>query len=162
MQGKRIIYKPIGIIYSPFHTIEGVPVQPAGAEGIRGKVKIYSRYAEGLKSLDGFSHVILIYHFHLSKGYYLKVEPFLGNSVHGVFATRAPNRPNHIGISVVKIEKIKDNIVDVINVDIVDGTPLLDIKPYVSFFDSVEDEKIGWLSEKVKNVKGTKSDNRFK
>jgi tRNA-Thr(GGU) m(6)t(6)A37 methyltransferase TsaA len=162
MHGNRIIYKPIGIIYSPFKSIEGIPIQPAGAEGIKGQVKVYSKYTEGLKDLDGFSHIILIYHFHLSRGYSLKVVPFLQNSEHGVFATRAPKRPNHLGISVVKLEKIEGNLLSVENVDIVDGTPLLDIKPYVKFFDNVSDEKTGWLSENIKNISKTRSDRRFK
>ena len=162
MQGTRIIYKPIGIIFSPFKDIEGVPIQPAGAEGVKGKVKVYSRYAKGLMSLDGFSHIILIYHFHLSKGYSLKVVPFLQDSEHGVFATRAPKRPNHIGISVVKVEKIWENHIDVTNIDIVDGTPLLDIKPYVGFFDNVREEKSGWLAERSGDINAVRSDKRFK
>jgi tRNA-Thr(GGU) m(6)t(6)A37 methyltransferase TsaA len=162
MQGNRIIYKPIGIIYSPFKTIEGVPIQPAGATGIKGQVKVYSKYGEGLKDLGGFSHIILIYHFHLSKGYTLKVVPFLQDSEHGVFATRAPKRPNHIGISVVKLEKIDGNILYVENIDIIDGTPLLDIKPYVGSFDNVKDERKGWLSDEIKNPGEIRSDDRFK
>ena len=162
MQGNKIIYKPIGIIYSPFKDIEGIPVQPAGAEGIRGRVKVYSKYADGLSGLDRFSHIILIYHFHLSKGYSLKVVPFLQDTEQGIFATRAPKRPNHIGLSVVKIDEIKGNCIDVTNIDIVDGTPLLDIKPYVSIFDNVKDEKNGWLSDKLRNINEIRSDNRFK
>ena len=162
MQGNKIIYKPIGIIYSPFKDIEGIPVQPAGAEGIRGRVKVYSKYADGLSGLDRFSHIILIYHFHLSKGYSLKVVPFLQDTEQGIFATRAPKRPNHIGLSVVKIDEIKGNCIDVTNIDIVDGTPLLDIKPYVSIFDNVKDEKNGWLSDKLRNIHEIRSDNRFK
>ena len=162
MKNTRIIYKPIGIIYSPFKSIDGVPIQPAGADGIKGKIRVYKKYSKGLMNLKGFSHIILIYHFHLSKGYSLKVIPFLNNAGQGVFATRAPRRPNHIGISVVKVEKIKDNIIDISNVDIINGTPLLDIKPYASFFDNVKNEKMGWLSSRIKNVHNIKSDNRFK
>jgi tRNA (adenine37-N6)-methyltransferase len=162
MQDDRIIFEPIGTIFSPFKDIEGVPVQPAGADGIRGKVEVYSRYAEGLKGLKGFSHIILIYHFHRSKGYSLLVKPFLQDSIQGVFATRAPKRPNRIGISVVKIGKIRDNIIDVVNMDIVDGTPLLDIKPYVSFFDNVKNEKNGWLSHITGDINKIRADGRFK
>ena len=115
-----------------------------------------------MKNLEGFSNIILIYHFHKSKGYSLKVIPFLKNSEQGVFATRASKRPNQIGISVVKVTKIKENIIDITNVDIVNGTPLLDIKPYASLFDNVKNEKIGWLSEKIKNIHKIKSDKRFK
>ncbi len=159
---KGIIYKPIGIIHSPFKNIEGVPIQPAGANGIKGKVKVYKKYLKGLMNLEGFSHIILIYHFNLSKGYSLKVIPFLLDTEQGVFATRAPKRPNQIGISVVKVEKIQENIIDIMNIDVVDGTPLLDIKPYASLFDNVKNEKMGWLSGKINDVHKIKSDKRFK
>ena len=162
MKVNRIIYKPIGIIYSPFKNIEGVPIQPAGADGIKGKIKLYKKYSQGLMNLEGFSHIILLYHFHLSNGYSLKVIPFLSDKEQGVFATRAPKRPNQIGISVVKVEKIKENIIDISNVDIVDGTPLLDIKPYAGFFDNVKNERNGWLSGGIKDINKIKSDIRFK
>ena len=162
MKSSSIIFKPIGIIHSPFKNIEGVPIQPASAEGVKGKVILYKKFADGLKNLDGFSHIILIYHFHLSKGYSLKVIPFLHNKEQGIFATRAPKRPNQIGISVVKIEKINKNIIEVSNIDVVDGTPLLDIKPFISSFDNVKNEKSGWLKDKIKNERKIKADKRFK
>ena len=157
----EIKYKPIGIIHSPFKNIEGVPIQPSGAKGIQGRVEIHREFVDGLKDLDGFSHIILLYHFHLSIGYSLKVIPFFDNSPKGLFATRAPKRPNPIGISVVKIIRIEDNSLVVENIDIVDGTPLLDIKPYASFFDNVENEKIGWLIKNIDNAEKIKSDSRF-
>lgn len=157
----KITYNPIGIIHSPFKDIKGMPIQPAGAKGIAGTIEIYPEFAEGLKDLEGFSHIILIYHFHLSKGYSLKVKPFLDDNLHGVFATRAPKRPNPIGISVVRLRKIEGNILRIEDVDIVDGTPLLDIKPYVPEFDVHEVEKIGWLSQKNKKLHRVKSDERF-
>ena len=162
MKVNQIIYKPIGVIYSPFKSIEGIPIQPAGANGIKGKVKVYKKYLNGLINLEGFSHIILLYHFHLSNGYSLKVIPFLKNQEQGVFATRAPKRPNQIGISVVKIDKIEGNIINISNVDIINGTPLLDIKPFASFFDNVKNEKNGWLFEKINDVNKIKSDKRFK
>ena len=162
MKENKIIYKPIGVIYSPFKSIEGIPIQPAGANGIKGKVKVYKKYLNGLINLEGFSHIILLYHFHLSNGYSLKVIPFLKNQEQGVFATRAPKRPNQIGISVVKIDKIEGNIINISNVDIINGTPLLDIKPFASFFDNVKNEKNGWLFEKINDVNKIKSDKRFK
>ena len=162
MKVNQIIYKPIGIIYSPFKSIEGVPIQPAGADGIKGKIKVYKKYLNGLMNLEGFSHIILLYHFHLSRGYSLKVIPFLKNQEQGVFATRAPKRPNQIGISVVKINKIEGNIINISNIDIINGTPLIDIKPYASFFDNVKNEKNGWLSQNINNVNKIKSDKRFK
>jgi tRNA-Thr(GGU) m(6)t(6)A37 methyltransferase TsaA len=158
---KTIAYKPIGIIHSPFKDIKGMPIQPTGAKGIAGTIEIYPEFAGGLKDLEGFSHIILIYHFHLSKGYSLKVKPFMDNNLRGVFSTRAPKRPNPIGISVVKLVKIEDTVIYIENVDIVDGTPLLDIKPYVPEFDLQKVKKIGWLSQKVKKVHKFKSDGRF-
>jgi tRNA (adenine37-N6)-methyltransferase len=158
----QIIYKPIGIIYSPFKSIEGVPIQPAGADGIKGKIKLYKKYSNGLMNIGGFSHIILLYHFHLSKEYSLRIIPFLKNQEQGVFATRAPKRPNQIGISVVKIDKLEGNIINISNVDIVNGTPLLDIKPYAGLFDNVKNEKIGWLAKNINDVQKIKSDKRFK
>jgi tRNA (adenine37-N6)-methyltransferase len=158
---KKIVYEPIGIIHSPFKDIKGMPIQPTGAKGIAGTIEIHPEFAEGLKDLEGFSHIILIYHFHLSKGYSLKVKPFMDENLRGVFATRAPKRPNPIGISVVKLRKIEGNILNIEDVDIIDCTPLLDIKPYVPEFDVQEIEKIGWLSQKAEKVHKFKSDERF-
>ena len=101
-----IEYKPIGTIHTPFKSVEGMPIQPSAAKGDKGKLDIDSQFMEGLKDLDGFSHIILIYHLHLSEGYSLSVTPFLDTALHGVFATRAPRRPNPIGISVVLLEKM--------------------------------------------------------
>jgi tRNA-Thr(GGU) m(6)t(6)A37 methyltransferase TsaA len=95
---KKIVYQPIGTIHSSFTDIKGMPIQPAGAKGIQGTVEINSEYVDGLQDLKGFSHIILIYHFHLSKSYSLKVKPFMDENLRGVFATRAPKRPNPIGI----------------------------------------------------------------
>ena len=158
---KKIVYEPIGIIHSPFKDIKGMPIQPTGAKGIAGTIEIYPEFAEGLKDLEGFSHMILIYHFHLSEGYSLTVKPFLDEHSRGVFATRAPKRPNPIGISVVRLKNITGNILNIEDVDIIDCTPLLDIKPYVPEFDVQEIEKIGWLSQKAEKVHKFKSDERF-
>ena len=108
-----------------------MPIQPTGAKGIKGTIEIKDEYVDGLKDLDGFSHIHLIYLLHKVEGYMLEVKPFMDNSTHGVFATRSPKRPNRIGMSVVKLNKVEGNKVCVENVDILDGTPLLDIKPYV-------------------------------
>ena len=158
---KKIVYQPIGTIHSPFTDIKGMPIQPAGAKGVQGTVEINPEYVDGLQDLDGFSHIILIYHFHLSKGYSLKVKPFMDENLRGVFATRAPKRPNPIGISVVRLVRVEGNILCIENIDIVDGTPLLDIKPYVPEFDIAEERRIGWLSEKAKKVHKVKADERF-
>ena len=157
-------FNPIGIIHSPFKEPKGMPIQLVGAKGVSGTVELYPEYEEGLKDLEGFSHIILIYHFHLSEGYTLKVKPFLDDTIHGLFSTRAPKRPNPIGVSVVRLEKIEGTTLYISNVDIVDGTPLLDIKPYVPDFDKSEEEEvlIGWLSKKIKKATGKKSDERFR
>ncbi|MDI6729825.1 MAG: tRNA (N6-threonylcarbamoyladenosine(37)-N6)-methyltransferase TrmO [Thermodesulfovibrionales bacterium] len=158
---RNIEYKPIGIIRSPFKDIKNMPIQPSGAKSVRGTVEIEPEYAVGLKDLDGFSHIILIYHFHLSKGCSLEVKPFLDDDTHGVFSTRAPKRPNPIGVSTVKLNRIEGCILHIEDVDIVDGTPLLDIKPYVPEFDIRKVERIGWLFKKVNRVEEVKSDERF-
>jgi tRNA (adenine37-N6)-methyltransferase len=156
-----ITYKPIGIIHSPFSDIQGMPIQPSGAKGIKGAVELMPEYAEGLQDLEGFSHVILLYHLHLSTGFSLRVKPFLDDQLRGVFATRAPRRPNPIGLSVLRLVKIEGNMLHVEDIDIVDGTPLLDIKPYVPEFDVQETVRIGWLSEKIGNAPRERSDRRF-
>ncbi len=159
---KAIHYNPIGVIHSPFKDLKGTPIQPVGAHGVSGTVDVHSKYEKGLKDLDGFSHIILIYHFHqISEGYFLEVKPFLDDTPRGVFATRAPRRPNPIGISVVRLDRIEGTILHISNIDILDGTPLLDIKPYVPDFDSVEDVRIGWLANKSHQAARKKSDERF-
>ena len=158
----KVRYKPIGVIHSPFKDIDGMPIQPAGAKGIKGTVEVEQKYIDGLKDIEGFSKIILIYHFHLSKEYSLHVKPFLDDELHGVFATRAPRRPNSIGISVVSLEKVEGPILHIREVDIVDGTPLLDIKPYIPEFDIRKVERIGWLSKKASKVYEVIADDRFK
>jgi len=155
-------YKSIGIIHSPFKEVEGMPIQPSGAPGIKGTVQVFAQYSAGLKDLDGFSHIILIYHFHLSKGYALETRPYMEEETHGIFAMRAPARPNPIGISVVRLVEIEGLILHIEDVDIVDGTPLLDIKPYVPDFDWREVERIGWLSGKSNRAREQKADTKFK
>jgi len=157
----EIRYKPIGIIHSPFKEPSGTPIQPAGARDIEGTVEIASEYVEGLKDIEGFSHIILMYHFHLSRGYLLKVKPYMDEKSRGVFATRAPSRPNPIGISIVRLVKVDGNVLYIKDVDIVDGTPLLDIKPYVPEFDTRKAEKIGWLEKNVNKLSGARDDGRF-
>jgi tRNA (adenine37-N6)-methyltransferase len=158
---EEISYRPIGLIRSPFREIKGMPIQPSGAKGIAGTIEIYREYAEGLKDLEGFSHIILIYHFHLSYGYSLTVKPFMDNSPKGVFSTRAPKRPNPVGLSVVRLREIEGNILHIEDIDVVDGTPLLDIKPYVPEFEAHQDVRIGWLAEKAVKSSVVKSDERF-
>ena len=157
----EIKYKPLGIIHSQFKEPKGTPIQPVAAKGIDGTVEVFPEYVEGLKDLEGFSHIILIYHFHLSKKSSLKVKPFMDNQMHGVFSTRAPSRPNSIGISVVRLYMIERNTLYIRDVDIIDGTPLLDIKPYVPEFDVRAVDKIGWLEKNVNKLSTSEDDGRF-
>jgi tRNA-Thr(GGU) m(6)t(6)A37 methyltransferase TsaA len=156
-----VIYKPIGLIRSPFMDPEGMPIQSSAAQGVAGTVVLAQEFAAGLKDLDGFSHIILIYHFHLSKGQSLEVKPFLDDVLRGVFATRAPKRPNSVGISVVRLIKIDGSTLHIEDVDIVDGTPLLDIKPHVPEFDCRQATRIGWLTGKAGPTLSTVADGRF-
>jgi tRNA-Thr(GGU) m(6)t(6)A37 methyltransferase TsaA len=157
----KIEYQPIGVIHSPFTKLDDMPIQPAGAAGIVGSVEVFAEYAPGLDDLDGFSHIILLYHFHQSAKFKLRVVPFMDNQKRGLFATRAPNRPNPVGMSVVRLLKIEERLVQIENVDILTGTPLLDIKPYVPEFDEQRDVRTGWLANAAKTVKEQKSDERF-
>ncbi len=156
-----IIFEPIGIIYTPFNSKEGMPIQANGALGIKGQIIMKDEFIPGLKDLEGFSHIILIYQFHKSEGFELQTIPFMDDEKRGVFATRAPKRPNSIGISVVRLLRIKKKIIHIENVDILNETPLIDIKPYISDFDIHETEKNGWIENKTKQLNKIKSDNRF-
>jgi len=158
----KIEYTPIGVIHTPFKELENMPIQPAGAKGIQGMIKIFKDYRDGLMDLEEFSHIILLYHFHRSQGFKLHVVPFMDTEMRGLFATRAPRRPNPIGLSVVELDKIENGLLYIRNVDILDGTPLLDIKPYVPEFDTPTDIRLGWLEKVRKTVSHRKSDDRFK
>jgi len=156
-----IRYQPIGTIHTPFQSRAGMPIQPGSAAAAAGTVEVLPAYGAGLQDLEEFSHLILIYHFHRAGEVRLTVTPFLDDRPHGVFATRAPNRPNPIGLSIVQLVHREANILHVTNVDIVDGTPLLDIKPYVPAFDRPADVRSGWLEDNQKKVQETESDERF-
>jgi tRNA-Thr(GGU) m(6)t(6)A37 methyltransferase TsaA len=157
----EINYRSIGVIHSPFAALDGMPIQPTGETSAAGTVEVNPELTEGLRDLDGFSHVILLYHFHRTNKVELTVTPFLSSEQRGVFATRAPARPNSIGISVVELVKIEDNILHVENLDILDGSPLLDIKPYVPDFDAPPETRVGWLEAARGKVSSTRSDRRF-
>jgi len=145
----KIELKQIGIIHSPFKTKEETPIQPFKSDA-DGRVEVFKEYTEGLEGIEQFSHVILVYYFHQIKDERLNVTPYLEDKVYGVYATRHPHRPNHIGISTVELVKREGNVLRVKNIDIVDGSPLLDIKPYVSAFDRRDNVKDGWLEGKLK------------
>lgn len=148
---KEIKLRSIGIIHTPYKEPKGIPIQGRFKKGIIGLVEVFPEYQRGLKDIEGFSHLILIYYFDRAKEENLIGKPFLEDEPHGIFAIRSPKRPNHIGFSIVKLEKIKNNLITFSEVDILDGTPLLDIKPYVSHFDSRENVKNGWLDKHFKN-----------
>lgn len=147
MTGTAITYRPIGVICSEHSLMEATPIQPAYAKGCKGRVEVFPEFAEGLCDLDGFSHVYLIYHFHRAGAAQLRVKPFLQDREHGVFATRATCRPNAIGLSVVTLVRREGNTLHLDGVDILDGTPLLDIKPYTARFDRIETLRNGWQDE---------------
>ena len=158
---ESITYRPIGVIRSPFQEARYVPIQPVAAKGIEGTAEILPEFSEGLKDLEGFSHLVLVYHFHMTRGFSLLVKPFLDDELRGVFATRAPRRPNSIGLSVVRLVAIDSMTVHVRDVDIVDGTPLLDLKPHVPEFEPEGPYTLGWLSHRVQELSAAKSDDRF-
>ncbi len=145
----KIEFKPIGIIHSPYKTKEDVPIQAYRSEDV-GEIEMFKEYEEGLDDIEGFSHIMIVYIFHKSKGYSLHVRPFLDPSLRGLFATRHPNRPNPIGISTVRLLERKGNILKIKGMDVIDGTPLVDIKPYVTRFDERKEAKFGWLEDKLR------------
>jgi len=156
-----IVYRPIGIIHSPFAEAAGTPIQPAAAAGARGSITLDPEYGDGLRDLAGFSHIVLLYHFHRSTGYSLEVVPFLDTQSHGVFATRAPKRPNAIGLSVVRLVSMNANELTVENIDILDGTPLLDIKPYIPEMDVHPADRTGWFGKSRDDLASRRADRRF-
>jgi tRNA (adenine37-N6)-methyltransferase len=156
-----IVYESIGVIHSPFESREGMPIQPPAAQGIQGWIEIHEEYTQGLKDLDGFSHIILLYHFHLSQGFDLEPTPFLDSVKRGVFATRVPRRPNPIGLSVVRLIGYEKNILKIEDVDIVNDTPLLDIKPYNPAFDPITGAACGWMQGKDEDFHNVRADDRF-
>ena len=148
---KEITYQPIGLIHSDIKSFDNAPIQAVYSPNRKGWIELYPAYKEGLMDIEGFSHIILIYHFHLCRGVALKYKPFLDDTPHGVFAIRSPLRPNPIGLSIVKLDSVVDSILHISGVDMLDGTPLLDIKPFIPQFDNRDGVKIGWLKDK--NIK---------
>ncbi len=154
--------EPIGSIHSPHEDIENMPIQPKGAVDVEGKISIHPPYVEGLKDIEGFSHIYLIYPFHKAARTSLRVTPFMDTKERGVFATRSPLRPNHIGISIVRLVRREGAVLFVKDIDILNGTPLWDIKPYIENFDRVEGSVSGWMTADVEEVSQKRSDGRFK
>ena len=157
-----VTYQPIGYIRTAFRKVSKMPIQPCGAKGAKGVIELNHDLTPGLFDMEGFSHLILIYHFHLIKGHKLYVVPFMDDKPHGIFATRAPARPNPVGMSIVKLKKIENNLIYIEGVDMVDGTPLLDIKPFFTKYDNRLEAKAGWLEGKEDiDITKINSDNRF-
>jgi tRNA (adenine37-N6)-methyltransferase len=146
----EFIMRPIGIIHSPFQERKQTPIQASRSQA-QGQVEVYPEFAAGLEDIEGFSHIILLYVFHQSSGFELRIKPFLDDRQHGLFATRYPWRPNQIGISVVKLIAHDENILQIEGVDVLDGTPLLDIKPYVSEFDLRSGTRSGWVEGRMES-----------
>jgi tRNA-Thr(GGU) m(6)t(6)A37 methyltransferase TsaA len=155
----KIEYRSIGVVRSPHRKADGAPIQPSRARGVEGTIEIDEAYVEGLADLSDFSHIILICHLHRASQYRLKVVPYLDTELRGLFATRAPSRPNPIGLSVVRLLAVDGARLRIEGVDLLDGTPVLDIKPYVGEFDEITDVRCGWLDE----VRGRQvvADSRF-
>ena len=142
-----ITYRPIGVIRSEHLDVDETPIQPIYAKGCRGRAEVFPEFADGLRDLEGFSHIYLIYHFDRAGPARLMVKPFLQDVERGVFATRAPCRPNAIGLSVVELVRREGSVLHLDGVDILDGTPLLDIKPYTAKFDLFETTRNGWQDD---------------
>jgi tRNA-Thr(GGU) m(6)t(6)A37 methyltransferase TsaA len=156
-----IIYTPIGVIRSPFASTVGMPVQGVAAGGFLGTIDLDPQFLDGLADLEAFSHLILVTHLHQATGYALQVVPFLDDRPHGIFATRSPRRPNPIGLSIVRLNAIIGSTLHIEDVDVVDGTPLLDLKPFVPAIDNRQTERIGWFADRLDRLPTTRSDERF-
>jgi tRNA (adenine37-N6)-methyltransferase len=155
-----IIYHPIGLIKSGHTDKEQTPIQPVYAKGCRGSVEIFPDYADGLKDLSSFSHIYLLYHFHRAKGMSLIVKPFTDDTPRGIFSTRHHDRPNPIGFSLVKLLKIEGSVLYIEDVDVLDGTPLLAVKPYIPRFDYINDASKGWtgsVDDDTANIRGKRN-----
>jgi len=154
-----ITLAPIGVIRSPHRSAAGTPIQPTYAKGVEGQVVVDPAFEEALVDIEGFEHIWLVYHFDRAASFKPRVVPYRDTREHGLFATRSPSRPNPIGLSVVRLLGREGNVLKVRGIDILDGTPLLDIKPYVSEFDAHPSSKAGWLDDRCEDRK--LADDRF-
>ena len=151
----------IGMIHSPFNELENMPIQPVSAQDAEGEVVLEEKFTAGLKDLDGFSHIYLIYHFHKASRMELEVVPYMDIETRGVFATRSPLRTAHIGLSIVELLAVEGNRLKVRGIDVLNETPLLDIKPYILQFDHREGATSGWMKSSQEEVNRKRSDDRF-
>jgi tRNA-Thr(GGU) m(6)t(6)A37 methyltransferase TsaA len=156
-----IAFTPIGIVRTPFATHEGMPIQTVAAGGVKGTIELDPAYADGLADLDGFSHLHLITYLDRTGPAALRVTPYLDTSERGIFATRSPRRPNPIGLSLVRLVRIEGALLHVEELDLLDGTPLLDIKPYVPPFDDRAGARYGWFERQARHVHTVRADARF-
>lgn len=140
----ELTLRPIGVVRSPHTRPEDTPIQPVYARGVRGTIELLPEYESGLEDIEGFSHIYVIFQFHRSRAGGLTVTPYLDDSPHGVFATRSPRRPNPIGMSLVRLVGRAGAVLEIEDVDMLDGSPVLDIKPYAGRFDVREDARCGW------------------
>jgi tRNA-Thr(GGU) m(6)t(6)A37 methyltransferase TsaA len=156
-----ITYQAVGVVRSPFTAFEGMPLQSVAGAEVRGQIEIHPSLAAGLLDLDGFSHLFVITHLHRGRPGGLRVVPFLDDTERGIFATRSPRHPNPIGLSVVRLLAVRGATLEIAGVDLIDGTPVLDIKPYVPAFDAVVAERTGWLERGAPRVHEVRADARF-
>lgn len=161
MHNEKFIFQPIGEIHSQHKELSKIPIQPVFCTDIKGTVSVNAEYVDGLKGLKGFSHIYLFYYFHKSEKVCLQLKPYLSDQQQGIFATRAPHRPNKLGMSIVRLDKIENNILHVRDIDILDGTPLLDIKPYVQRFDSRKNVTSGWQDSVPDNIASVQGKREF-
>ena len=159
---ESVTFRAIGLIRTPYDKADGMPIQASAAVGVPGRIELDPSLEEGLADLDGFSHLILVYHLHLVARSRLTVTPFLDDQPHGIFATRSPARPNAIGLSTVRLVSVTGPTIEVLDVDMVDGTPLLDIKPYVPAFDQRDEVRIGWFTDRLGGLLDARADDRFR
>jgi tRNA-Thr(GGU) m(6)t(6)A37 methyltransferase TsaA len=157
----EIRYQPIGVARTRYKSLEGMPLQPSAVRDERGLIHIHYEYAAGLKDLDGFSHIHVIAHMHQGKPGNLVGIPFLDDKPRGVFSTRSPRHPNPIGLSTVRLINVEETVLFVAGLDLLDRTPILDLKPYVPEFDQQDADRIGWLAQRAQNVHSTRADDRF-
>jgi tRNA-Thr(GGU) m(6)t(6)A37 methyltransferase TsaA len=156
-----VTFTPIGVVRTPFAEHAGMPIQTVAASGVRGTVELNPAYADALADLDGFTHLHLLTHMHRTGGVSLRVTPYLDTVPRGVFATRSPRRPNPIGLSLVRLVRIDGSVLHVEELDLLDGTPLLDIKPYVPPFDDRAGARYGWFEQRAQDVHSVRADGRF-
>ncbi|PIF74582.1 tRNA-Thr(GGU) m(6)t(6)A37 methyltransferase TsaA [Variovorax sp. 54] len=156
-----VVSRPIGIVRSRFTETSGMPIQTAGAPEETGSLEVFAEFASGLRDIEGFDYLILVTHLHRCAHERLEVVPFLDDATHGVFATRAPARPNRLGLSIVRLTAVEGSTLHFSGNDMLDGTPVLDIKPYVPRFDVRETERVGWFGARLDQLPRTRSDGRM-